>query len=69
MSAKINIDRKAKTVTITLPLMEIPRTSSTGATCNIAEARNEFTGIQWDNGKELKVTAQVYFKPPQPMAG
>lgn len=63
---KVTIDKKAKTVTIVLDLLETPRLSSTGATINIAEARNQFAGFKQEvDGKDrdVKVTAQVYVKP------
>lgn len=64
MSAKVTIDVKKKEVTIVLPLLDTPRTSASGATCSYAETRNEATDVVHE-GKAIKVTAQVYFKPPK----
>lgn len=65
MAAKVTIDKAKKTATIVLDLLPEPRVSGTGNTINLAEARNEFTGLKHDDGREIKVTAQVYIKPPK----
>ena len=58
---KLTID-KAKNKAIIEIDLQAPRTSATGKTVNIAEVRNQQTDVIHD-GKALKVTAQVYFKP------
>lgn len=58
---KLTIDEKKGVAIIEVPL-QAPRTSATGATVSIAECRNQQTDVV-HNGKTLKVTAQVYFKP------
>lgn len=62
---KLTIDKAKKKVTIELDLLDTPRTSSSGNTINLAECRNEFTGQKVDDGREIKVTAAVYVKPPK----
>lgn len=58
---KVTIDDKKKEVTIVLPL-QTPRTSATGATVSIAEARNQQTDVVFE-GKPIKATVQIYYKP------
>jgi hypothetical protein len=58
----LKIDEKSKTATITLPLVESPQPSASGKTVSIADARNQQTDVV-HQGKALKVTAQVYYKP------
>jgi hypothetical protein len=58
---KLTIDEKKGVAIIELPL-QAPRTSATGKTVNIAEARNQHTDVVFQ-GKNMKVTAQVYYKP------
>lgn len=62
MDAKLTIDDKKKVAIIEIPLNDSPRTSTTGATVSVAETRNQQTNVVLQ-GKALKVTCQVYYKP------
>jgi hypothetical protein len=61
--AQIKIDEKAKTVTITLPLLETHAVHPN--TISVAETRNENLGVKFQD-QDMKVTAQVYYKNPTP---
>jgi len=61
MEAKLIIDAKKNVAIIEIPL-QAPRTSATGKTVNIAEARNQQTTVVHE-GKALKINCQVYYKP------
>lgn len=63
---KIAIDKTKKTVTITLDLLETPVVSSTGDTSAIAEkVNNQATGLKTEDGKDIKLSVNVYTKNPK----
>ena len=61
---KVTIDKKTNKAIVELDLLTTPRTSGTGNTVNLAECRNQHTGLVHD-GKELKVTAALYWPVPK----
>lgn len=63
---KVIIDQKNKKVIIELALLESPVLSSSGDTSAIAERiNNQGTGEKFTDGREIKVSANVYVKTPK----
>lgn len=61
MAAKMTIDKKAKTVTIVLPL-ETPTKSKSGKSMVFATTHGNVTADGDYDGKEVKIGVSAYFK-------
>lgn len=62
----VTIDKKNKTVTIVLRLLEAPVLSGSGDTSAVAErVNNQDTGEVYTDGRTIKVSANVYVKTPK----
>ena len=60
---KVSIDKKAKTMTIVLPLEDPPTLSSTGKNMMLATTRgNKLTDASYD-GQAVTVSVNAYYKP------
>lgn len=63
---KLTIDQNKKTATIVLDLLDSPVLSSTGDTAAIAEkVNNQGTGQKHADGREIKLSVNLYVKTPK----
>jgi hypothetical protein len=60
---KIEIDKTTNEVVIRLPIEKEPKESASGKTKVIASSKGSNVTKESYNGKQLMVTASVYYKP------
>ena len=60
---KVEIDKKTNEVVIRLPIEKEPKDSASGKTKIIASSSGRNITTESYNGKQLMVTASVYYKP------
>ena len=60
---KVKIDKKTNELVIRLPIEKEPKDSASGKTKIIASSSGRNITTESYNGKQLMVTASVYYKP------
>lgn len=60
---KVEINKQTNEVLIRLPIEKEPKTSASGKTKVIASSSGRNVTTETYNGKQLMVTASVYYKP------
>lgn len=60
---KVSIDKKAKTLTIVLPLNDPPRASASGKNMNLASTGGNVVTEATYEGKPVTVGVNAYYKP------